>query len=532
MSAQTSITVLFPDQDEPLAAFERRIQESKGEILIIFSDLEPQILVNKEIRKRVLALCKKYSTRLRIATRSNVLSKVARAKGIRIIGSVQDLRKLLDGHPLLDDALREFLPHIWRQQLRSKLQSMGLLSLPKVRIWSLIFLSAGLFFFVFFRLLPSATISVYPTDETLSQTANIFLAQSGSTADLPARVRVMDLIPIVVRVDHSITYDQISREFIGTNSKVAMKVINNSNEPYWLKAGTRVQNQAGMTFRLEDSIKINPLDSVLVRAEADPEDLYGEIVGERGNIPAGLKWDFPGLTREERILVYAENTEAGEGGVSDYRTVLSKDDIKLAKVQLESELLSLAKRIADERKEVSNADEDNTSVLEMLYYEELTKVEYMNFDIPDQFIGLPVKSIPISGSIEYTTYAYNTQKVLDMLGKELHSHVGEGRRLLEESLTLERLVAHVIDYADDFSWIKLTVDLTGTQQYILDPLSPTGAVFAKKVRESVKGLHKVDAQPIVDNFPEVKKATISIWPPWSAYLPRIPSHIVVEPVIE
>jgi hypothetical protein len=531
VTPKTSITVLFPDQDEPLASFERRIKDSTGEVLIIFSDLEPLILAQKDLRKRVLALCKKYSTRLRIATRSTLLSKVARAKGIRIVGSVQDLRKLLDGHPLLDDALREFLPHVWRQQLRSKLQSMGLLSLPKIRIWSLIILSSTLFLFVFFKLLPSATILVYPTDETLSQTANIFLAQSGSTADLPARVRVMDLIPIVVRVDHSITYDQISREFIGENAKAAMKVVNNSTEPYWLKEGTRLQNQAGMIFRLDESIKINPLDSMLVRAEAEPEDLYGEIVGKRGNIPAGLKWDFPGLTREERILVYAENTEKGEGGVTDYKTVLSKDDLKLGKAQLEQELFSLAKRIADERKDVANAESDE-SVLEMLYYEELTTVEYMGLELPDEFIGLPVKSIPISGSIEYTTYAYDTQQVLEMLSKELRSHVGEGRRLLEDSLTLDRLVAHVIDYEDDFSWIKLTVDLTGTQQYILDSLSPTGAVFAKKVRESVKGIHIEDAKRIVDNFPEVKKAEVSIWPPWSRYLPGIASHIVVEPIIE
>ena len=152
MTPQTSITVLFPDQDETLASFERRIKDSTGEILIIFSDLEPLILGQKDLRKRVLALCKKYSTRLRIATRSTMLSKVGRAKGIRIVGSVQDLRKLLDGHPLLDDALREFLPHVWRQQLRSKLQSMGLLSLPKIRIWSLIILSSTLFLFIFFKL--------------------------------------------------------------------------------------------------------------------------------------------------------------------------------------------------------------------------------------------------------------------------------------------------------------------------------------------------------------------------------------------
>jgi hypothetical protein len=119
-----------------------------------------------------------------------------------------------------------------------------------------------------------------------------------------------------------------------------------------------------------------------------------------------------------------------------------------------------------------------------------------------------------------------------MLSRELKTHVGEGRRLLEKTLDLSRLVAHVIDYENDFSWIKLTVDLSGTVQHILDPLSPTGVVFAKKVRENVTGLHKDDAERIVRNYPEVKKAEVSVWPFWNRFLPSILTSIVIEPVME
>ncbi|MDP7477207.1 MAG: hypothetical protein QF442_02040, partial [Candidatus Peribacteraceae bacterium] len=505
MSAKSSITVLFSERGESLATFERTVSETKGEILVIFSELEQLLTHDKNARKRAMTFCKKYNTRLRIASRHQTIIRAARARGIRVVESVSDLRKLLADHPSLDDALREFQPNVWRQQLRSRLQKMGLLSLPRIRIWALILVSAGLFFFVFFRLLPSATVYVSPHEETISQTANIFLAQSGAVAALPPRVRVMPLIPIVVQVEHSITFDQISRVFIGSNAEVAMTVINNSTEPYWLKKGSRLKNQAGMVFRLQYSIQVEPADEVLVKAVAEPEDLYGEIVGKRGNVPKGLKWEFPGLSKDERALVYAENRAAAEGGVSDYTTVLSEDDFELGRKLLEQELLSIAKRSADEKRELMSAEFDTTR-LELLYYEELTKVAYDNFFFPEQFLGEAVQSVPIEGSITYTTYAYDTQEVLDMLSRELISHVGEGKRLLEESLSHDRLVAHVIDYEDDFSWIKLTVDLSGTHQHILDPLSPTGAVFAKKVRESVRGLHKADAERIVGNYPEVKKA--------------------------
>ncbi len=530
MHSSSNITVLFPDQGESLASFERRITETKGEILVVFSELELQLTKEKEARKRMMSVCKKFSTRLRIASKNTILVRGARSKGIRVIESVADLKKFLRDSDQLDDALREFQPHIWRQQLRSRLQSMGLLSLPKLRIWALMGVSTFLFLFVIFRLLPSATITVWPREDTISQTANIFLAQSGAVVDLPKRVRVMDLIEITVRIDRTITFDQISREFIGKNATTTMNVINHSDEIYWLKTGTRVRNQAGMTFRLRDSIKIEPLDEVLVMAEAEPEDLYGEIVGERGNVPADLKWYLPGLSYDEQQLVYAVNTQEGEGGHSEYRTVLSENDLTIGKKQIKTELLAEAKRLVNEQRDILNVASDEMFI-ELLHYEELTMVEYVDFVMPTQFMGFPIKSVPIEGSIIYTMYAYDTQGVLNMLSRELRTHVGDGKRLLEHTLDLSRLVAHVIDYEDDFSWIKLTVDLSGTVQHILDPLSPTGAVFAKKVRDNVTGLHKDDAERIVTNYPEVKRAEVFVWPFWNRYLPSIPTSIVIEPVM-
>ncbi len=525
------ITVLFPEQGESVAAFERRIAGTPGDLIVIFSDLEDELLQNKEARKHMFSVCKKYGTRLRVATHNHILIAAARPRGIRVVHTVADLKKLLAGNPSLDDALREFQPQIWRQQLRNRLQSMGLLSLPKLRIWALIGVSSVLFFFVVFRLLPSATVRVWPQEESVSQTVNIFLAQSGAIAALPPRVRVMALVPVSVRAEKTITFDQISKEFIGKNAVTVMSVHNDSTETYWLKSGSRLRNQAGMNFKILQSIKIDPATITSVKAEAEPEDVYGNIVGIRGNVPAGLQWYFTGLTKEEQILVYAENTEPGTGGKSAFRRVLQQKDLDIAKKKLEQELLTQAKQMIAERKALMNVSGEY-GVMDLLYYDELTKSQYVDFSLPTQYLGTNVDSVPVQGSLLYTMYAYDTQAVLDMLSKELRDHVGEGRRLLEKTLNLSHLVAHVIDYSDDFSWIKVTVDLSGTEQYILDPLSPTGAVFAKKVRENIKDINKNDAESIVGNYPEVRKALVHVWPPWVKTLPSIPSSIVVEPVLE
>lgn len=525
------LTILFPNDGESWSAFARRAKQEKGEILIVTGPYDEILVRDQKERDLFCKELKSINDRLLIATRKPAVKGAARAQGIRVIDSMSDFKQMIAGHPNKDEALRLFSPHIWRQKLRSRLQEMGLLSLPKLRIWALIVLSALLFLFVFFKLLPSAEVRVWPRGDTITQTANIFLVQSGATVDIPPRVRKIELKPIVVKVNKSITFDQISKEFIGQSSRVPMTVINKSNEKYSLRVGTRVMNQAGMIFRLEDPVNIEPGEELTVRSIADDLDLYGEIIGDRGNVPAGVRWDFPGLAREEQIYIYAENREEARGGTTSHRTVLHQEDIDVARTKLEQDLLAEAKQLVEEEKDLFNS-ESNGQILELLYYDELTKSTYSGFVLPTQFLGQAVQSVPIQGQIIYTAYGYDNAFVLDLLTNGLYSHVSDGMRLISDSIGMDRLVAHVIDYEDDLSSIKITVDLSGTERFVLDPLSPAGAHFAKRLRESIKGKSKADALNIVKNFPEVDNAEISMWPPWSRTLPNIPSHISIEPMVE
>ncbi|MDO8648171.1 MAG: hypothetical protein Q7R81_00120 [Candidatus Peregrinibacteria bacterium] len=522
-----TLTVLFPSEEESWNAFARRIEETEGEIVAILSGRDRSLAGAEEERTEFLTRCTKMSHRLRLATRQRTTVADARRMGIRIIDKAKDLRALLAGSADAERALRLFLPQVWRQQLRSRLQDMGLLSLPKLRILTLITLSGGLFLFVVFKLLPSSEIRVWPREDTVSQTSNVFLVLSGATVDLPDRVRTMPLLPIIVHTQRALTFDQISKEFIGTSAETQMTVVNKAEETYSLRKGSRLTNQAGMIFRLLEPVDVPVGEEVTVRARAEDVDLYSEIIGQRGNVPAGLRWDFAGLSEEERKLVYAENRKEAKGGTTAYRTVLRQEDLDIARKHLEQELFSTATQLVDEERLLKNL-KSPTKKLEILYYDELTKTTFSGFVLPTQFLGEQVASIPVEGAIEYTVFAYDAQAILDMLSAEIEAHISEGKRLLPETLTLDRMVVHVIDYADELSWIKLTVDLSGTEQFVLDPLSPTGAKFGRKVREAVAGMSKADAVRIVKNLPEVEKVEVSVWPPWSPSIPSILSHIYLS----
>ena len=524
-------TVFTRRAEESWHSFARRCAESTGELLVVLSPMDGSG-ISPEDRGVLLGALAPLHERLLVATRDASFATEARRRGIRVVDKSRALRQILSGHPSRDEALRHFSPSLWQQHLRSRLQTMGLLSLPRLRVWFLILLSTRLFAFVFFRLLPSADIRVWPRRDGVNQTMNVYLVQSGATLDIPTHVRTRPLFPLTVHIKHTITFDQVSKEFIGTSAEVPMTIVNKSDQVYSLRKGTRIANQAGMVFRMQEPLNIQPGAEVTIKTKADTLDLYGEIIGERGNVPAGLRWEFPGLAQEERKLVYGENRVPAKGGTTGYRNVLQASDLELARKKLEQELLASAKQMVEEERIVRNA-KSSSGTLRVLSsthrFDEMQRVAFSEFNLPTTFLGQPVTSVPVKGAITYTIYTYDAQETLALLSKELGAHITQGKRLLPDSLDLDRLVVHVIDYAPDFAWIKTTVDLTGTEQYILDPLTPTGARFGQDVREKVAGLSTDDATRIIQNLPEVERVEIHPWPPWDTSLPTIPSSIAVTP---
>ncbi|HLD63960.1 MAG TPA: hypothetical protein VI913_03655 [Candidatus Peribacteraceae bacterium] len=522
-----SLTLFLPKDGETLEVFLKRVDPKQAEGLVLFGALERQLRLEAKDLEKALKHLSKHGSRLRLATNHRALARAARAKGIRVIDRGADLRSFLGEHAQLSDALRAFSPHVWRQQLRSRLQAMGLLSLPKVRIWILIFVSAGLFLFVALRLLPAAEITVEPREDTVTQAANIFLVQTGVTVtDISPRVRSIPLHPIRVRIDRTITFDRISKEFTGQSARTDMAIKNVSAELYRLRKDSRLANQAGMVFRIDAPVTVEPGEEVTVPAIADDLDLYDEIIGDRGNVPANVEWYFIGLYPANRADLTIRNVTAATGGQTAHRTVLKPEDLAVAETELKEELYRSANQLVDEQLEFHNA-QNPTKNMTRLYYEELTKSSFTGVTLPTEFLGEQITSVPVAGTLLYEAYAYDRQAVLDLLRSELAEHVEAGRELRLDSVTLDRLNAHVISYDDDMRWIKLTIDLSGTQQYVLDPLAPAGAHFAKRIREAVAGKTPDEAERIIENFPEVHRAHISMWPPWNRRLPTITYHIRV-----
>ena len=522
-------TVLWRAEEESWNAFLRRIREAQGELMVILSSTDNTQLLQEEDRKHFLDECKKLRYRLRLATKEPVIVAHARREGMRVIDRTRKLRALLKDHSRSAEALRFFSPSLWRQQWRSRLQTIGLLSVPRVRIFILVLLSVGLFVFVVFRLLPSADVLVWPRSDLVTLTMNITLIDSGAVLPVNAsHARMHPLEKIHVHIRKAITFNDISPEFTGTNAQVEMTIINQSTEAYSLRKGTRLLNQAGMIFRIQEAVLVDAGKQETVKAKAEDLDLYEKIIGQRGNVPAGLQWEFPGLTLAERKLILAKNLKAATGGSTSQRTVLLQKDVDIGMKRLKQELLVAAKQMIEEQRQLRSSQNPNVH-LELLAKDDVIRATYSGFLLPTNLLGQPVTSVAIEGQLLYTVPAYNLQGIQEAYSKELQGHTGEGKRLIPDSVHIDPQKVIIIEFADDGSWIKITADVTGTEQFVLEPLTPMGAKFGTKVREAIAGLSVTDAQRILRNFPEVERVDISLWPPWNSTLPSIASNITISP---
>jgi hypothetical protein len=533
LDAPEDLSIISVETEESLMSVLKRLEDPlQGElpILIIFPKQWNQ-KVTARSRIEFFTELAPYGKRVTIAGHDRVLLVSSSERGLSTIETRDQMRRFLRGHPDQKKALRHYSSEKWQEWLSFGVSRLKILSVHRVSVTLLCIASGLLFLTVLFVALPSARIRIWPRLSLVSHTANVMLVSSGAVLELKPK-NELPLIAIQSDIHRALTFNEISKKFMGENAEVEMTIINEADEPYSFRAKTRLANQAGMVFRTLESVTI-PAATLIepgvvrVQARAMSHDLYDQIVGERGNVPAGLKWEILGIPLEERILVYARNTEAAVGGKTAYGTELRERDLELAKKQLEQELLREAKVRTEER--VEELQEETGEHHVVLQYDVLTAQAFSGFVLPTDLIGESPSSIPVEGAFSYRVLSYSKDALLQILLPGLLQHVEDGQELIETSVMMEGISVHVIEYDDDLAWVKITAELTGKQRAILSVVSATGRAFGERVRDAIRGKSVQEAERIIQNFPEVDRVEVKVWPPWRRGLPSLVSNIVLLP---
>lgn len=528
VSRQESLNDVLQRLEEPLG-----LVRKGGSLLIIF----PKGWVRSSstrARQEFFSMLGSRTPGIFIAGHDRVLLLSAKDKNIAVFAEKAHLRKFLHKHPHALKALRHFSSERWQEAMFHFFTRLRTLSVHRVSVTVFLGVSILLFFAVLFVAIPSARIRIWPTVNLVTHTANIVLVASGAVMEADQK-HMLPLIPVRATVERELVFTEISKKFLGENAQTEMTILNESGEPYSFREGTRLVNQAGMIFRIQKPADVPPATAiepgmVRVPAVAAAQDLYGQIIGDRGNVPAGIKWEIPGIPVEERKFVYARNAEEAKGGVTRYGQELQEKDLELARKQLEQELLTVAKeKVGEEVLRLSAEAGSEYVVFQGKQYDVLTTTTLSGFVVPTYLIGQEITSFPIKGALQYQVLAYNKDALLGLLLPELLRHVEEGHELVERSAVSEGISVHVIEYDDALRWVKITAELTGKQRSILNPVSRSGRAFTEKVRTMIRGKSIPDAERILQNFPEVERVQISVWPPWRGSIPSLMSNITILP---
>lgn len=398
----------------------------------------------------------------------------------------------------------------------------------------LVAVSMAVLLFIVYIALPGATVYLTPAASVLEKSVNITLADyQKNRAELDTHpAHNIASYPIKTTVSKTITHYATGKKFSdkGANSSGKIMIVNTTSNAWPLITQTRFQNDEGIVFRIGGPVTVPAASSagpgkVEAFVTADQLDAYGTIVGDRGNVAPG-RFFLPGLKDSSKSQIYAESTEAMTGGITDYISFVSNEDIEASKVRIKDELLKSA--LAD----LKAAVKDKSSLVGiegafmLLEGENAVKTGDVSINIEPGIEGREQSEFQISGTVDVSGVYYDHDTMLEILKNELLLKKSPQKQLLrvnEDSTTYR-----IFEWDEVHGKIKLTANIKGIEQFTIDPDKENGAKLLNKIKEHIVGQDIEQAKLYIQNLPEVNKVEIDSWPAWSPTVPNIPDNIDFE----
>ena len=402
----------------------------------------------------------------------------------------------------------------------------------------IILVSISLFMLIGYIAFPSATVSIRPTFDNISYTVNVTLADKRKNQNLLRQNKPHVIASEVVNTTTKQTkiFNTTSKEFNGKNAKGKITIINTSKEQWKLKKDTRFQNKQGIVFRIERDV-IVPASTqngaggkeisgtLTVAVEADPFDIYSDTVGTRGNIPPS---DFiiPGLTKYNQRLIFGKSNESMTGGITNYKSKVSKEDIKSAKKQIQDNLILMAKE--DLKNYIAEMNSLNKTNLILLDDSRYLTTKLIELRIADDLEGSYRDKFEIFAQISAEGVAFDYNQLFAILKKELATRTHPNMQLKKGSVSDKNITYEVMDKDELLGQTKITATIIGIEEFVIDSSKQAGERFGDKVIEKILGLTVKEAESLVGNLPEVDLVRVTTWPFWTNKIPRIKESIDIE----
>ncbi len=399
----------------------------------------------------------------------------------------------------------------------------------------LLLFSVALFFFLSFVAFPGSTVFITPETKAIETITNLQLinAEKGNVdPDILKEDHVIG-VPLESVFEKAIEFPTVSKEFQGTNANGEIVIYNAFPEEKRLRPTTRFQNNVGLVFRIEDWVIIpssitNPNGELVpgtlkMPVVADEQDVFGEFVGERGNI-SPQKFFLPGLPESSQTGLWAESEEHFSGGFTDWIPRIAEVDIEAAQNKIESELLEGAEK--DILRFLQEKNHEESTDLVLLLGKGFVEKEVLDLEIEKDILGTTQESFTIAAKIRVRAWAYSDSELRKLLWAHLSTKTDSSMRLA--AIDINENAAELLEKNEQEGFLKISIPSRGAEEFLIDPRSEAGILFVNEIKSQITGLSKEEAEALLSNREEVSAVEISLWPFWNRRIPSLPENISIK----
>ncbi|NDK08496.1 hypothetical protein EOM39_04610 [Candidatus Gracilibacteria bacterium] len=419
-----------------------------------------------------------------------------------------------------------------------------------VGVFILIFLlSIFVFFIVLFFVINKTYVYIKPELSVKNVAINFIFKDFGNKEDsqLDNRIIKIKKISKIVSLEESFQTSGINP----SNSKKStgkVMFFNSFAEDITLKPKSRIESKNGLIFETKETIKIPAasLDStgkvspgiLKVDVIAKDYDINGRYIGSKGNsIKKKDKFSLPGLRGDDKTKIYAEALEKFSGGDDVYEKVLGENDIENAKIIFEDKLkkegLKQLKKYLEEENNINNV------TYEILSYGDIFKDVKVNIIEPKNIkLGDKIDSFPLKGSMEFSTYIYNKDSVINKLKAIVNDKIVREEKNIDGEIIVEeiekllsidtnslRITNMIYENTRPVLEVKLTLEIDAL---VYKNFLNKNSAYVQRLKNLIYGLNKKEAEKILLNDKNIRSVDIDIQPFFMNKVSNIENNVLFE----
>ena len=358
-----------------------------------------------------------------------------------------------------------------------------------------------------FQLLPSATIVLVPSTDTVGPMSLNVTAQPGITQPDPIRLMVpATSFPFDVEVTQTFPATGISVVETTATGEVTFSSLNTGGSNA-IAEGSIVKTESGTEFRTTGPVTLPPAQVGFIKGNfvVIPSTRNVEVkavaAGTSGNVAAGKIVVVPEKENPKRTLV--NNDAPTTGGTHVENPVVQQSDIDAALLVLNSALLD---RFSEQVGGATDVPDGTT-----LFPETRSLGPPTPTVDPATLVALPQAKFDLGLSAQGTALGVNPGPVATLAEARIRAAVDPGFELDEGSIVPTLGVPIIIG-----ATITFPVSVRATETRIVD---------ATALRERIRGLGLPQARTVLGAYGQV---TISVWPNWVTTIPANDGRVSFE----